>query len=160
MAQGSSRNARGIATEGKRRGRSYGTIVVDLEQRRRAAGEPLIAIARAMKLAHGTVRGYAHATSFPERSTRRPGHSIIDQHLPHLQARVAEGCEGCRRAVARVAGARLYRQGEAGTELAQRTTPNAGQDRATPMAWANASQFRLRTCLSCFSLQGHGLAWG
>jgi len=62
-------------------------------QRRRAAGEPLIAIARAMKLARGTIRNYAHATSFPERGARRPGHSIIDQHLPHLQARVAEGCE-------------------------------------------------------------------
>jgi len=34
VAQGSSRNARGIATEGKRKGRSYGTIVVDLEQHR------------------------------------------------------------------------------------------------------------------------------
>jgi len=62
-------------------------------QRRQAAGEPLIAIARAMKLARGTVRSYAHASSFPERAARRPGHSTIDRHLPHLQARVAEGCE-------------------------------------------------------------------
>jgi len=65
----------------------------DEVQRRHAAGEPLISIARAMNLARGTVRTYAHATSFPERSARRPGHSIIDQHLPHLQARLAEGCE-------------------------------------------------------------------
>ncbi len=65
----------------------------DEVQRRRAAGEPLISIARAMKLARGTVRNYAHASSFPERAARRPGHSTIDRHLPHLQARVAEGCE-------------------------------------------------------------------
>ena len=62
-------------------------------QRRRAAGEPLISIARAMNLARGTVRNYAYASSFPERAARRPGRSIIDRHLPHLQARVAEGCE-------------------------------------------------------------------
>ena len=65
----------------------------DEVQRRQAAGEPLISIARAMKLARGTVRNYAYASSFPERAARRPGHSTIDRHLPHLQARVAEGCE-------------------------------------------------------------------
>ena len=62
-------------------------------QRRRAAGEPLISIARAMNLARGTVRNYAYASSFPERGARRPGRSTLDRHLPHLQARVAEGCE-------------------------------------------------------------------
>ena len=70
----------------------------DEVQRRRAAGEPLISIARAMKLARGTVRSYAHASSFPERAARRPGHSTIDRHLPHLQARVQEApnyCHGC-----------------------------------------------------------------
>ena len=46
-----------------------------------------------MKLARGTVRNYAYASSFPERAARRPRHSTIDRHLPHLQARVAEGCE-------------------------------------------------------------------
>lgn len=65
----------------------------DEVQRRHTAGEPLISIARAMNLARGTVRNYAHASSFPERGVRRPDHSIIDRHLPHLQARVAEGCE-------------------------------------------------------------------
>jgi len=65
----------------------------DEVQRRQAAGEPLISIARAMKLARGTVRSYAYASSFPERAARRPGHSTIDRHLPHLQARLAEGCE-------------------------------------------------------------------
>jgi hypothetical protein len=62
-------------------------------QRRHMAGEPLISIARAMKLARGTVRTYAHASSFPERGARRPSRSTIDRHLPHLQARVGEGCE-------------------------------------------------------------------
>ena len=62
-------------------------------QRRRAAGEPLISIARTMNLARGTVRNYAYASSFPERGARRPGRSTLDRHLPHLQARVAEGCE-------------------------------------------------------------------
>jgi transposase len=46
-----------------------------------------------MKLARGTVRNYAYASSFPERGARRPGRSTLDRHLPHLQARVAEGCE-------------------------------------------------------------------
>jgi len=65
----------------------------DEVQRRHTAGEPLISIARAMNLARGTVRTYAHASSFPERSARRRSRSSIDRHLPHLQARVAEGCE-------------------------------------------------------------------
>ena len=64
----------------------------DEVQRRHTAGEPLISIARAMNLARGTVRTYAHASSFPERGARRPGRSTIDRHLPHLQAKVAEGC--------------------------------------------------------------------
>lgn len=62
-------------------------------QRRHVAGEPLISIARAMNLARGTVRTYAHASSFPERSARRPSRTTLDRHLVHLQARVAEGCE-------------------------------------------------------------------
>jgi transposase len=65
----------------------------DEVQRRHASGEPLIALARSMNLARGTVRAYAHASSFPERGAHRPRRSIIDRHLPHLQARVAEGCE-------------------------------------------------------------------
>jgi transposase len=62
-------------------------------RRRQSAGEPLIAIARAMKLARGTVHQYARAEEFPERAIRRPGHSIIDPHLAYLQARLVEGCE-------------------------------------------------------------------
>jgi transposase len=62
-------------------------------QRRHGAGEALIAIARSMKLARGTVHQYARAEEFPERATGRPGHSIIDPHLAYLQARHAEGCD-------------------------------------------------------------------
>lgn len=63
-----------------------------------------------MNLARGTVRSYASASSFPERATRRLGGSIIDRHLPHLQARVAEGCED-----AAVLWRELQAQGFAGT---------------------------------------------
>jgi transposase len=62
-------------------------------RRRHGAGEALIAIARAMKLARGTVHQYARAEDFPERATRCADHSIIDPHLGYLQARLAEGCE-------------------------------------------------------------------
>ncbi len=65
----------------------------DEAHRRHVAGEPLISIARAMNLARGTVRNYARASSFPERGARRPSRSALDRHLPHLQARVAEGGE-------------------------------------------------------------------
>jgi hypothetical protein len=59
----------------------------------RGTGEPLIAIARAMKLARGTVHQYARAEEFPERAIRRPGHSIIDPYLAYFQTRLAQGCE-------------------------------------------------------------------
>jgi transposase len=62
-------------------------------RRRQSAGEALIAIARAMQLARGTVHQYARAEEFPECATRRPSRSIIDPHLAYLQARLAEGCE-------------------------------------------------------------------
>ena len=65
----------------------------DEVQHRHTAGEPLISIARAMNLARGTVRNYAYASSFPERGAHRPSRSTINRYLPHLQARVAEGCE-------------------------------------------------------------------
>jgi len=61
-------------------------------RRRHRAGEALLAIARTMKLARGTVRKYAQAEDFPERATRL-SHSIIDPHLAYLHARLAEGCE-------------------------------------------------------------------
>jgi transposase len=61
-------------------------------RRRHRAGEALLAIARTMKLARGTVRKYAQAAEFPERATR-PGYSIIDPHLGYLHARLAEGYE-------------------------------------------------------------------
>jgi transposase len=61
-------------------------------RRRHRAGEALLAIARTMKVARGTVRKYAQAEDFPER-VARAGHSIIDPHLAYLHRRLAEGCE-------------------------------------------------------------------
>ena len=62
-------------------------------RRRYLAGEALLAIGRATRLARATVRKYAYAESFPERAVRRPGRSILDPFIAHLEARVAEGCE-------------------------------------------------------------------
>ena len=47
----------------------------------------------AMGLARGTVRKYACAESFPARLPYGPGPSILDPYLPHLERRLAEGCE-------------------------------------------------------------------
>jgi hypothetical protein len=46
-----------------------------------------------MGLARGTVRKLAQAESFPERAARKPGRSILDTYLAHLEARLAAGCE-------------------------------------------------------------------
>ena len=62
-------------------------------RRRHLAGETLMAIGRATGLAHGTVRKYAHAESFPERAASGPGPSRLDPYVPHLARRMAEGCE-------------------------------------------------------------------
>ena len=65
----------------------------DEVRRRHGAGEPLLAIARAMGLARATVRKYARAESFPARTAYGPGPSILDPYLPYLERRLAEGCE-------------------------------------------------------------------
>ena len=60
---------------------------------RHGVGEPLLAISRAMGLARATVRKFAWAETFPARLPRGPGPSILDPYLPHLERRLAEGCE-------------------------------------------------------------------
>ena len=65
----------------------------DEVRRRHRAGEPLMAIARAMGLARSTVRKFAYAESFPVRLPRGPGPSQLDPYLSHLERRLAEGCE-------------------------------------------------------------------
>ena len=50
-------------------------------------------IARAMGLARGTARKFAHAESFPARLPHGPMPSILDPFLPYLEGRLAEGCE-------------------------------------------------------------------
>jgi hypothetical protein len=62
-------------------------------RRRHLAGEPLLTLSRALKLARGTVRKYAPAKAFPERAVRAPRPSLLDPHLEHLAQRHAEGCE-------------------------------------------------------------------
>jgi transposase len=62
-------------------------------QRRRAAGQSIMAIARAIPLAPGTVRRYASTDSPPERGARAVGPSLLDPWLTHLERRLAQGCE-------------------------------------------------------------------
>lgn len=62
-------------------------------QRRRASGESIMAIVRAIPLAPGTVRRYASMEGAPERSERRIGSSQLDPWLAYLERRRAEGCE-------------------------------------------------------------------
>jgi len=65
----------------------------DEVRRRHLAGEPLLAIGRAMGLARASVRKFARAESFPARLPHGPGPSILDPYLPYLERRLAEGCE-------------------------------------------------------------------
>ena len=62
-------------------------------RRRHLAGEPLLAISRAMRLARGTVRKYARAEEFPVHAAGRLRPSIIDPHMTWLEAQVAAGRE-------------------------------------------------------------------
>jgi transposase len=62
-------------------------------KQRFGAGETVLAISRAMALSRDLVRRYAYAESFPERSARVPGPSVLDPYSDYLEARVAGGCE-------------------------------------------------------------------
>ena len=62
-------------------------------RRRHLAGEPLLAISRALRLARGTVRKYARAEEFPVHSPAHLRSSIIDPHIAWLEAQVAAGHE-------------------------------------------------------------------
>ena len=62
-------------------------------RRRYLAGEKLKALSRSTGLARATVRKFALAENFPERSARSPEKSIIDPYLPMLEAQLAQGCE-------------------------------------------------------------------
>lgn len=62
-------------------------------KQRFGAGETVFAISRAMALSRDLVRRYAYAESFPERSARLPGPSILDPYANYLEARVGGRCE-------------------------------------------------------------------
>ena len=60
---------------------------------RHAAGESLPQITRALGIALGTARRFAHAATFPERARPAPRLSMLDPYLAYLGARHADGCE-------------------------------------------------------------------
>src|SRR4051794_21788623 len=105
-------------------------------RRRHRAGEALLAIARTMQLARGTVRKYAQAADFPERSSTEPQHHWS---ASRVSARAAcRRLRGCRRAVARDPRARVHWHGQTGTTLAQRASDQTGQDSTAPLARPDA----------------------
>jgi hypothetical protein len=104
-------------------------------RRRRGAGEALIAIARSMKLARGTVHQYArgfsgafHAPPWPQH------HGSASCVSPGAACR---RLRGCRRAVAGDTGTRVHRYGQTDTALAQRATNETGQNSTSPLARTN-----------------------
>ena len=60
--------------------------------RRRALGESMKAIARAMDIDHRTVRNFVYADSYPERAQRPSGPTLLDAHRQFVSSRAAEGC--------------------------------------------------------------------
>ena len=61
-------------------------------KRRYNDGKNISAISRELDLNIKTVRKYAHADAFPERS-KHPGPSVLDPYLGYLNTRHREGCE-------------------------------------------------------------------
>jgi transposase len=57
------------------------------------SGRNILQIAVELQLHRETVRTFYYADSFPERSLRRVGPSILDPYLGHLTTRLQEGCE-------------------------------------------------------------------
>lgn len=120
-----------VAASVDHRGRRM--AVYEEVRRRHLAGEALLAIGRAMGLARGTVRKFAYAPRFPERAAGAPGPSILDRYLPHLEVRLAAGCEN-----AMALWRELRTLGFAGTHrqvhrwLAERRTTPA---KSTPYRW-------------------------
>ncbi len=87
----------------------------------------------ATRLARATVRKYAYAESFPEHAVRRPGRSVLDPFIAHLEARMAKGCEDAM-ALWREVRARGYAHGPKMVQkwVAENRTRPA---RRTPRKW-------------------------
>jgi transposase len=67
--------------------------IYDEVRHRRASGETLLGIARAMGLARATVRKYATADTFPARLPHGAGPSLLDPYVEYLVKRIGDGCE-------------------------------------------------------------------
>lgn len=97
----------------------------------------MLAMARATGLARATVGECAYAESFPERAVRRPGRSILDPFIAHLEARMVTGCE---RALARGAGRGLRARSQDGAEVGGREPHEAGPQGTPDMAARGTGQ--------------------
>ena len=64
-------------------------------QRRRQAGESILGISKELSLHRETVRTFYYAEQYPDR-TRKAQSSMLDEFIPHLEKRWAEGCENAR----------------------------------------------------------------
>lgn len=65
-------------------------------QRRKLAGESILSISKALTLHRETVRTFYYSKQFPERSQSVLKPSILDQYVPYLEKRWAEGCGDAR----------------------------------------------------------------
>ena len=94
---------KGVRTRAFVRGRTEQVVMAASRARRlaqyeevrrgHAAGQSLLAIKKAMGLARATVRRFARAESFPERSVHAPQPSLLDPFLPWLEVLLAAGCQ-------------------------------------------------------------------
>lgn len=119
----------GVDVEARAAARGRRRVLYQEVRRRHLAGEPLLAISRALRLARGTVRKYARAEEFPVHSAARLRPSIIDPHIAWLEAQVAAGRENAA-SLWRDLRARLRGHRAAGPTLAERATDRACQEHA------------------------------
>ena len=65
-------------------------------QQRRHNGESIVSIAHTLSLHRETVRTFYYSDKFPERNQTSPKVSILDEYVPYLEKRRAEGAEDAR----------------------------------------------------------------
>ena len=121
-------------------GRARWRAAYEEARRRHLAGEALMAIGQATGLARGTVRKYAHAEAFPERAASGPGPSLLDPYVPHLERRMAGGCEDALARFARGPRAGLRRHAPpsaapCGRAALETGPPETGPPYGAQVAW-------------------------